>query len=541
MLFITTKRIIAIFCIFVLLLAGLDFRLIGITTKKPYTNVASQGKTSTITVSESRGSIYDRNHEKLVNNSSRYFAVLKPSVNAVSVLSGKISEEKFYDVFSRLSEARPILVELDYPLVDTDGMKVMEVFDRYSENQSACHLIGYLDDTKKQGVSGIEKSCDDLLNANAGKLSASFTINGLGKVLDGEMININNQSYNSPAGISLTLDKKIQEAVEKALSGSDIIKGAAVVLDAKTSAVLACASAPTFDPDNLGESLNDENSPFINRALTAYSVGSVYKPIVAAAAIENNIEIDEKYNCTGSIKIGDVTFNCHKRDGHGIIDMETAIALSCNCYFIDLASRIGKEDIVRLSKDMGLGESISLADYLESDSGVMPDNQDIKNPGDLANLSFGQGTLLATPLQIAAVYACFANGGVYNTPYLLNEMIDENGEVYASYIPEEGQRVISKHIAQLVSRMLTTTVEDGSGKNAKPEGSTAAGKTSTAQSGWYNEGKEVVQTWFAGFFPAEDPEYVIVVMMEDGSSPTTDCAPVFREIAEKILKMENHE
>lgn len=529
------KRFLAALLAVFFLLGSLEARILYIGMKQPYSKVASQGKARTITVAQSRGCIYDRNGERLVADTEKYFAVLKPNISSVSMLSSVLSEEKMAELFSEIGEEQPILVSIPRALAETENFKVLKTYERYASPQNAAHLIGYLDSSKSEGVSGIEKSFDELLQGAAGKLSAAFVVNGFGSVMEGEEISIREENYNSPAGIELTLDKKIQTAVEKALANSNIEKGAVVVLDVATSAVLAMASRPTFDANDLAAALEDPNSPFINRALTSYSVGSVYKPIVAAAAIEAGIYPDHEYTCTGSIRVNNVVFHCHKREGHGKLNMDEAIALSCNAYFVHLAQQIGKDGILALSSHLGLGNSTPLAPSIIGEAGILPTSEELKNPGDLANLSFGQGRLMATPLQIAAIYACFANDGVYNEPYLLQKMIDETGTVLATNVPNDGVRVMSMHITELMKRMMLLTVTDGSGQAAKPTFCTAAGKTATAQSGWYENGKEVLQTWFAGYFPAEEPRYVAVVMKENGSSPITDCAPVFKEIADQIL------
>ncbi|MDR1628904.1 MAG: penicillin-binding protein 2 [Oscillospiraceae bacterium] len=530
------KRFLAALLAVLFLLGTLEARILYIGMKQPYSKVASQGKARTITVAQSRGSIYDRNGERLVGETEKYFAVLKPNIASVSMLGSVLSEERMAELFSEIGDERPLLVSIPRPLVDTENFKVLKTYERYASPQIAAHLIGYLDSSKSEGVSGIEKSFDELLQGAAGKISASFVVNGFGSVMEGEEINIREENYNSAEGIELTLDKKIQTAVEEALTNSTIEKGAVVVLDVKTSAILAMASRPAFDPNNLAAALDDPNSPFINRALTPYSVGSVYKPIVASAAIAAGIYPDYEYTCTGSIRVNNVVFNCHKHEGHGKINMDEAIALSCNVYFVNLAEQIGKEGIIDLSSKLGLGKSTTLAPNIINEAGILPANAEIKNPGDLANLSFGQGRLMATPLQMAAVYACYANDGVYNEPYLLQKMLDGSGGVTANYVPGEGTRAMSMHITELMKRMMLLTVTDGSGKAAKPTLCTAAGKTATAQSGWYDEnGNEVLQTWFAGYFPAEKPQYAVVVMKEDGSTPITDCAPVFKEIADRIL------
>ncbi|MCL2513089.1 MAG: penicillin-binding transpeptidase domain-containing protein, partial [Oscillospiraceae bacterium] len=332
-----------------------------------------------------------------------------------------------------------------------------------------------------------------------------------------------------------TLDKDIQAIAETALAESGFAKGAAVVLDAETSEILAMASCPTFSPLKLAESLYNENSPFLNRAIAAYSVGSAFKTTVLAAALEAGGNEGFTCVCDGGIDIADVHFNCNNRMGHGLVDMKAATALSCNVYFILLGQKLGAGPIINMAENMGFGREIELSDNFYAPAGILPDGNESSLPGAVANLSFGQGKLLASPLQLAAAYNCFANGGVYREPYLLKEMLDGEGEIYAIYKPENENRAFSKETADKIKDFLEYTVTNGTGAAAKPESMAAAGKTATAQSGQFSGGAEILQTWFVGFAPADKPKYTVAVMIEDGNSGSSDAAPLFEKIIDEIF------
>ena len=263
--------------------------------------------------------------------------------------------------------------------------------------------------------------------------------------------------------------------------------------------------------------MNAENAPFVNRAITPYSVGSVFKAVVAAAAIEKGIDTDFSYTCSGSYTIGETVFNCHNRSGHGTQNMGEAMANSCNPYFIELALETGAENVCAMGENLGLGAQIELADGFYTETGIMPDKSSIASKQDLANLAFGQGQLLASPLQMAAVYAAIANNGIYRAPSLMQAIVDASGEeVQRAFLPVS-RRAMSKTTAETVGELLHDTVENGSGKKAKPASCSAAGKTGTAQSGWINDdGTEVTQSWYCGYFPYEDPQYVVTVLKENG-------------------------
>jgi cell division protein FtsI/penicillin-binding protein 2 len=137
-------------------------------------------------------------------------------------------------------------------------------------------------------------------------------------------------------------------------------------------------------------------------------------------------------------------------------------------------------------------------------------------------------------LQIGAVYCAFVNGGYYREPYILKEIVEADGKVSAYYKNETNNKVLTDSVCNNIRQMLESTVISGSGRLAAPMGCGAAGKTATAETGWLEDGREIVHTWFAGYFPAENPEYVVVVFKEDGSSSATECAPIFRDVADNI-------
>lgn len=530
------KRIIALFSLYAAASLALMIRIGGIN-KNSASAQASGGQYSSYTVSQIRGYIYDRNMQPLVNTKHDAFVASAPTPETLGILKASLTNDEFEKAYEALSAGRPALIKTTASLVPSSGIVTLDAISRYSDSDPAQNIIGYLD-SEGNGAFGLEKSFDSFLAENSGSLSVAFPVSASGRSLSGKDIKVKENNYNTRAGIAVTLDKSIQSACEKALASHNIETGCAVVLDVKDNAVLALATAPAIDRNNLTQSLEDKNSPFVNRALNAYSVGSVFKPIVAAAALDIGIDENTEFDCNGSVDVNSVTFGCHKKDGHGAVSMAQAVASSCNVYFINLGLKTGSEKILSLASDLGLGKEITLADGIVCKGGILPTKSDINSLPALANLSFGQGKLLSSPLGIAAVYAAFANGGIYREPYLVKCITDTDGKVSAYYKNETDSRVITESVCKKIQRMLTLTVTDGSGKNACPENTTAAGKTATAQSGWYENGQEVLHTWFAGWFPAEEPRYVITVMNERGSSSSTDCAPVFKTIADSIYAYE---
>uniref|UniRef100_UPI003FEE8743 peptidoglycan D,D-transpeptidase FtsI family protein n=1 Tax=Candidatus Fimivicinus sp. TaxID=3056640 RepID=UPI003FEE8743 len=532
------KRVVAIFFILMLSLGLLFVRILSIS-QSDYAQAAVRNNTRTITVGTARGTFYDCNGLPLVNSSKRYVALLKPTPEALSTIEPYVSDEELSSIREKMSKGYPVSVDVDTDAMDCPDITVVTAKERYADSPLAVHLIGHLDSTGEKGETGLEKSFDSWLQMKDSDLRVSFSVDAHGRLLSGEQPNIERAGYDSAKGVRLTIDRRIQELTEESLSHSSIERGAVVVLETATGKIRAMASCPAFHPNDLAKSLNDADSPLINRALTPYAVGSIFKPVIAAAALEAGISASLTYTCTGAITQGKTVFHCHELGGHGTIDMEEAIEVSCNPYFINLALKLEPAQLIEMADRLGFGTSTALADNLTAPAGTLPKAEELNSPAAVANFAFGQGTLLATPLQLASLYACIANDGGYQKPVLVEGLVDDDGNLLDETEIQPPLQAMSESTARSIQRFLTQTVEEGSGKHAKPDAGTAAGKTATAQTGWYDGEREILHTWFAGYFPADQPEYAIVVLKEDGSSGATDGAPVFKEIAEGISRIKS--
>ena len=530
---ITAKRTIILFFTVVVMFVCVLVRLAYISVSM-ISDVSSVRSSRVIQAGQTRGMIYDRNMNPVVNRTFHTMLVVNPTQEAMKCLEMYLDKEAFADAGILASQGKPFLIECDSYNGDCDDIIDIIIYNRYSENDNAVHLVGYTDSTGN-GVTGIEKSFNDLLNEYSGTVSVRYNADSSGVMLGGMGFEIINDNYDSKGGVVLTVDNEIQRICENAMERNNIEKGAVVVLDAKTSAILAMASAPSFDRFSLSPALTSEDSPFLNRALSSYSVGSVFKPVVAAAALENGESENSVFDCCGYTMVSGVRFNCHELSGHGENDMKNAMAVSCNSYFIKLGQTAGAESIVNIASALGFGKETVLSNGIVASSGYLPSADEIDSLPALANLSFGQGNLLATPLQIGALFCTFANGGYYREPYVVSALVDSQGKETQRFESRTNNKVLTDSVCERINEMLCQTVLTGSGVLAKPMASDSAGKTATAETGQRENGKEVVHTWFAGYYPAEDPEYVIVVFRENGISGAKDCAPVFRDIADMII------
>ncbi|MBR3816504.1 MAG: penicillin-binding protein 2 [Clostridia bacterium] len=522
------KRMISLFTFFCLCFTGLMTKVASINFSA-YSFAGTSSGQKTVFVGSTRGKIYDRNLNKLVDKTEKLIAVVTPTVGSSEYLDFMSDMDSFNE---SIRSGSPFAVEVEQE-INNDFLRTFSVPVRYGEEATAVHLIGYVSADGKSGVSGIERAYDGFLSENSGSLTVSFEVDAKGRVLAGMDKYVNDRNFNSQAGIILTLDSRIQKLTEAALGESGIGSGCAVVMKINSGEILALSSVPVYDPENVAASLGAEGSPLINKALQQYSVGSVFKPVVAAAALENGISQETEYECNGTYTVGDKVFSCYNSTAHGKVNMQTALENSCNCYFINLINQIDTDYLLKLCSDIGIGKADSIADGLSAASGSLPEADVLKIKGELANFAFGQGELMMTPIQMLRAYHTLATGNVV-APTVIYGTLDASGNVSAQTgaVP---QKLLTDVTVNTLRKMLLSVTENGNAYNAKSKQTDLAGKTGTAQSGIYRNGKEICRTWFAGFFPAENPEYVVVVLNENGTAGNSDCGPVFKRICEGII------
>lgn len=526
----TKMRVIAILLTWCFILAII--RLLVIISDKKYSQVSTAQSFATVEVAESRGTIYDRNKKSLTNATQYYRAAVVSSPQAIACLSELLNDTAFSNLTKTLRSGKPAVVSCG-GYFSAVGAYVHRYYSYYSEkNVLAAHMLGYLD-SEGNGVCGIEKSFNSLLKAKEA-LKVSFCLDARGNALAGvDPIVTGEEAYSVTQGVVTTLDSKIQSIVEEE-SSKFLKKGAVVVLDVGSGEICASASFPTYEVTNVAASLTLEDSPFINRALTAYNVGSVFKLCVAAAALEHSVTAQEKFYCNGFIEIDRTRYYCNNRKGHGRLDMEEALCKSCNCYFIQLAQKIGAKAVFNMTQSMGFGKKQELCEGLFGSGGTIPRLEDLlQESGALVNLSFGQGVLMATPLQVTAMTAAIANGGLYTAPSLIQATMNTKGEL-TPYATKKTTRIMSVKTAALLRQMMVSVVERGTGSKAACHDVTVGGKTATAETGWYIDGRAINQAWFTGFASQELPQYAITILAEDGVSGASSAAPLFSSIVSRM-------
>ncbi len=528
------KRIFILYCAVVMMAMILVLRVYTLSFSIDLTKAASNQSSYTIKVAETRGAIYDCNGERLTETNSGIKAVISPSVEAIKAVANQVEGSQRTILLDQLRQEKPFLCSLERPLYG-DGIKTFMVYDRYDSHPIAPHILGHLDYDGK-GVSGIERAYEEELSMVGDELLVRYGVDIKQKPLEAVEAEINGSCQPAQEGIVLTLDKDIQQLTQ-VIASQMLPKGAVVIMDVNSGQLKAVVSTPSYDPKEIASSLNDENLPFLNRAFSAWNVGSSFKLAVAAAALEQGISEDFTVDCVGGVEIAGRMVYCHHRAGHRETDMERAIEQSCNPYFIRLGREVGAQNILSMAENMGFGKSSSFAEGLNPSSGNLPNLKDSSSPLALANLSFGQGQLLATPVQVAAMVSSIANGGYSVEPKLILGWT-EDGSAPEQEEPA-AKRIFSQSTAKKLQHFMVETVEEGSGVNAKPEYirgiGGAGGKTASAQTGTYDEnGEEIVHAWFAGFYPERKPEYAIVVLAEGMESGGKYAAPVFKRICEQL-------
>lgn len=523
------KNLVILYSVMVLVAMVLVLRVYSLSFSDDLTQAANSQSSYTVEVCTTRGAVYDRKGQRLTERESSVLAAVSPSAEAMEALAKQITGSQRSAVLEQLREGKPFLCFLGRQRVYGEGITNFDVYERYGSHPLAPHIIGYLNYEGK-GVSGVEKAFDEELRAAGERVFVRYGVDIQQKPLEAVEAQVNGSSQPVEAGIVLTLDQDFQLMTET-IARQMLDRGAVVVMDVHSGELRASISVPAFSPNEPEQSLNGEDSPFLNRAFSSYNVGSTFKLVVAAAALEQGISPDFSIDCVGGVEISGRMVYCHNRAGHRETDLEKALEQSCNPYFISLGQEVGAENILTMAEYMGFGEGSVFAEGLSSAKGNLP--EEASSPLALANLSFGQGELLATPVQIAAMISSIANGGYAVEPSLIIGWT-EDGQVPQQQTQAK-ERIFSEQTAALLRHDMIQVVEEGSGTNAKPSTGGAGGKTASAQTGVYDEnGDEIVHAWFAGFYPADEPDYAIVVLAEGMESGGTYAAPVFKRICEQL-------
>ncbi|MDO4731658.1 MAG: penicillin-binding protein 2 [Clostridia bacterium] len=532
------KRIAILTGLFAVSICCLMFKLYSISQDEYIIMSGISQSAYEVGVADFRGTIYDCKKTPMVNNGDIQTIIsVLPDEESMGILKAQLKHEEFLNIYPYFNNDKPFILKTEEKVLsDSDKIISFPVNKRYHNNEFCCHIIGHCSESGK-GLSGIEKSMEEYLNVDS-EITVNYIKDAKGDILNGYKTNIKDSEDLKYEGVALTIDSEIQKIAQEAAK-KHIEKGAVVITEVPSCQIRAMLSLPSYQADNVKEYLDREDSPLLNRALCAYDIGSVFKVVTAAYILENGLYTDDKYNCVGSIELSKNTFDCFNKTAHGQINLEEAFAHSCNGYFVNISSQIDKDKFLKLANNFGFGKSYELSKGLGSNQGYLPSKDELRSDIAMANFSFGQGAFLATPLQVATMINTIASDGEYTAPTLLKGLINSDKEEYMSYEVPISKKVISTESAKKIQQYMSLAVEYGTAMSGRSETTDIAAKTGTAQTGQVVNGEDVQQCWYAGFFPKDNPRYSITVFCEDAESVALNCAPVFKEIAEKIDVAEN--
>ncbi|WJQ04701.1 stage V sporulation protein D [Geobacillus stearothermophilus] len=503
-----------------------------------------------------RGEILDRNGVPLATNMSAPTVYVIPRqvknpAEAAEKLAAVLgaSVESVYKQMTkntsivRLKEGRKISDEkaADVRALDLDGVYIAEDTKRYYPFGSyLSHVLGFTG-IDNQGLTGLELYYDKELSGERG--SVQFYSDAKGRRMP-DMAD----DYTPPTdglNLVLTIDSRIQTIIERELDIAEAKYNPdgiiAIAMNPNTGEILAMASRPTFDPADyrsVPPEIYNRNLPI----WSTYEPGSTFKIITLAAALEEhkvNLLKDHFFD-PGYAKVAGATLRCWKKGGHGEQTFLEVVQNSCNPGFVALGERLGKETLFRYIKQFGFGEKTGI-DLQGEGTGILFDLKRV-GPVELATTAFGQGVSV-TPIQQVAAVSAAINGGTLYTPYIAKEWSDpETGEVVRRNTPKAKRRVISEETSKQVRYALESVVAQGTGKKAYVEGYRVGGKTGTAQKaqgGRYLQNNHIVS--FIGFAPADDPQLVVYVAVDNPKGTVqfggTVAAPIVGKIIEDSLRV----
>jgi penicillin-binding protein 2 len=562
----------------IFLILGARLWQLQIIQGSEYVLKAERNRIRTIELVAPRGMISDRYRIPLVENRPSFDVLLyRESMKDQAATTRFLTEKlglKLEEVQARFKRSKgvglyhPIVIKED---ADMKDISVIETHRRdypeiqlgpeprrlYHYGKLAAHLLGYVGEISESelaanmfpgaksgsliGQSGIERTYNNYLTGKDGE--RQVLVDSLGREKD--LLNESDSIIGNE--IQLTLDLDLQSIADKALEGK---VGAIVAMDPRNGEILVMASAPSFDPNSFsgrisGEEwnalMNHPDRPMQNRAIqNSYSPGSIFKLIMADAGLEEGLAgTNLSVTCRGVAVYYGRQFHCHKKEGHGTIRLEEAIAKSCNIFFYELGRRLDINRIAKHASALGLGERTGI-DLPGEKSGVMPSREWKKRSrgeewysGETISVSIGQGATSTTPLQLLRAVSAIATGGLLTTPHVL--LHAENSSANDFKWPV--RRIpIGEENAQRIRKGMWESVNNwGTGHNAAVPGQDICGKTGTVQviskdtKTQSTEGFED-HAWFAGFGNRDNPEIAVVVFIEHGGKGGIAAAPIAKEI-----------
>jgi penicillin-binding protein 2 len=557
----------------------LSFWYLQVVRGEEYSKLAEGNRLRRVAILPTRGVIYDRDGKVIAStrpamdlvlpreNLENPGPLLRRLENTLNLQEGVLQER--LDSMQHRPDFEPLLLKEDVELdelarihaqqEDFPSVEVRQAARRtYPAKAVVAHVLGYVGEVSERqltsqppggdlqsgdtvGKTGVERAYDSRLRGRRGWQFVK--VNNLGRQLGEEG---RTQDPEKGEDLRLTIDLKLQKALIDAMKDE---AGAGVFMDPNSGAVLAMVSKPSYDPDSFASGITpeawdaivrDERRPLHDRTIASfYAPGSTFKIIMAVAGLETGrISPSTSVYCTGSTTLYGRPFRCWKRGGHGWVNLHKALVHSCNVYFYQLGTKLGIDTIHAYGDRFGLGRLTGI-DLPGEAAGVLPSQRwkrEVQGqpwfPGETISVAIGQGLLAVTPIQMATMVSGVATGGSLPRPHVCLDAERDPLEIG-----------VRPQTLQAIRGALEEVVRSGTGRPARLDDVTVAGKTGTAQLLKKSAGidsdllpkEERDHAWFIGYAPADNPEIAFAVVVEHGGHGGASAGPVVRAVLEEFF------
>ncbi len=586
-----------LFCVGIFGLIIYNLVMLQFVNDDVYKKLAASQQLSDIEISPHRGTIYDSNMKVIARSSTVWTIVASPAdmknrnvdINMVAMKLAEILEIDAQEILQKLQDTNSaykiIANKVEKPKADaitlwmseynnTDAGKagpvsgiILEPDTKryYPYSNMASSVVGFTS-ADGVGLTGLELYYNDLLTGTPGRIVTAR--NAWGYEMDGDY----RAEYPAENGYSIvtTIDEVVQQTLEKYLANAIedhnvANRGTGIVMNVKTGEILAMATLPDYDLNNPYELYDEElaaeiaaivdetertaarqtaqQSMWRNKAVQdIYEPGSVFKTVTASAALDSGIaDLSTSYSCAGGINVtSGVYMRCAHLEGHGTLDFYGGLNHSCNPYFIQLSWLMGAQIFTDYLELFGFYEKTGID--LPNEAQTNAYSHENMKITELSSSSFGQSTQ-TTPIAMLTALAAIANDGNLVEPYLVKQVLDENGNIVQNFEPTIKRQVISEQTSETIVAMMEESVANGQNKYAYVKGYRVAGKSGTSQKQTVTEGNEedtLRIASFAGFAPADDPEIAVIIVLDEPHDEFNSfggrlCGPVVGAIMADVL------
>lgn len=570
------KRLFFFYLVVSILILALIGRLVYIQVvwSDDLTEMAKAQQNKNIPIPAERGAILDRNGDKLAFSVKSYSVwataseITKPSETANLIaetldITPDPIIDKLLNAQSSMVKVVSNITKSEEELLKSKGIRGISITEDtkrlYPYSSLASHIIGNVN-TDGNGFTGLELYFDDILKGEPGVFHVTTDVYG-------RQLAYGEDELEAPKDgdlLRLTIDNSIQFFVEDRLQAAlelhDAKSVSAIVMDPKTGEILAMASKPDFDLNNPrkpdesvdeatwasmtgDDQLNYWYSVWRNKVVSdTFEPGSTFKALIAAVALEEKlIDFNTTFYCTGSKEVSGQTLKCVSFPvGHGLETLTQAFVNSCNPAFIEIGQKIGVDKLYMYLEKFGVFSKTNIS--LPAEGNTLAQPKEAIGPVELATMSYGHG-LNITMIQLIRIMSAIVNGGYLVEPQLVKSIESSDGILQQTYEPKVVSQVISKETSESMRFLLESAVKTGGGKNAYIEGIRVGGKSGTSEKFTENGYEsEVVVLSFVGIAPIDDPQYVVLVVIDEPKDEffgSVVVAPVVKSILQDILRYKN--